>query len=337
MTTNYINKKTEKRKNGKTLYWFFSSFVFGFFGLAIIIASAATFDSDVLPSKNNTYNLGFPTLRWQDLYLSRNLIVGGNLLAGSLIADPAGSNGTFYYNATLSSFRAYQGGSWNDLGLWNFSSATNQIYNSNSGKVGINTPNPSQKLEVSGTIRAKGFLLPTGANNGYLLTSDSNGAGTWRAPAVSLWLPNGNHIYNSNNGNVGIGNSNPQEKLHISNGTLIIDNSANPSILGASIATAKINNLTTTSMTVTENLDLDITNNLQIGNSLSAGRGGIFSNGEISSSDYLKFGKINSGPPVSEDCNSDSERGRITMDTNSNLLYICNGATRGWDNLSLFD
>ena len=300
-------------------------------------AYAAAFDSDILPSADNTFDLGFPTLKWQDLYLSRNLIVGGTTLVGNLTSDPAGSGGILYYNANLSAFRTYRRGSWTDLGQWNFSNTTNHIFNSNSGNVGIGTSNPTQKLTVNGVLRTKGFLMPTGARNNYILASDASGIGTWKEPGGNLWTANGNHIYNVNSGNVGIGNSNPREKLHISNGTLLINNRSNPATPGASITAAKINNLVTTSISITENLDLDLAGNLRIGNSLFVGNGGIFSGGEIASSDFLQFGKMNSGPPNSDDCNSDSERGRITMDTNSSLLYVCNGAERGWDTLSLFD
>lgn len=57
----------------------------------------------------------------------------------------------------------------------------------------------------------------------------------------------------------------------------------------------------------------------------------------VSSSGYLQFSKTSSGAPVSADCDSDSERGRMIIDTTQNRLYICNGVTRGWDYTSLTD
>jgi hypothetical protein len=53
-----------------------------------------------------------------------------------------------------------------------------------SSRVGIGTAAPSEKLEVAGTVRATGLKLPTNASNGYVLTSDSNGVGTWQ-PATT--------------------------------------------------------------------------------------------------------------------------------------------------------
>ena len=42
--------------------------------------------------------------------------------------------------------------------------------------------------------------------------------------AFAQWSTNGNHIHNSNSGNVGVGTSTPQAKFHVSSGDLLIDN-----------------------------------------------------------------------------------------------------------------
>jgi hypothetical protein len=41
---------------------------------------------------------------------------------------------------------------------------------------------PVELLEVDGTARVKGFRMPYGQQDGYVLTSDNNGYGTWQAP-----------------------------------------------------------------------------------------------------------------------------------------------------------
>ena len=47
------------------------------------------------------------------------------------------------------------------------------------GRVGIGTP-PTELLTVGGTTLTGGFKMPTGAGNGYVLTSNSSGTGTWQ-------------------------------------------------------------------------------------------------------------------------------------------------------------
>ena len=56
---------------------------------------------------------------------------------------------------------------------------------------------------------------------------------------------------------------------------------------------------------------------------------------EIGSGGYLQFDKTSAGAPPASDCNDNAERGRMAIDTTNNLLYICNGFTRGWDSVAL--
>jgi hypothetical protein len=90
------------------------------------------------------------------------------LNSGLVIADPI-------------RFTIYQGGTARfsilpDSG--NISMATG------SEKVGIGTATPGEKLTVVGTIETNGLKMTTGASNGYVLTSDTNGIGTWKAAAA---------------------------------------------------------------------------------------------------------------------------------------------------------
>ena len=52
---------------------------------------------------------------------------------------------------------------------------------------------------------------------------------------------------------------------------------------------------------------------------------------------YFQAEDNNAGAPPSADCDTDAERGRQSIDTTNNLLYVCNGATRGWDYVALSD
>lgn len=56
------------------------------------------------------------------------------------------------------------------------------------GNVGIGTSTPGTALDVNGTARMVGFNLSTTPSNGYLLTSDASGNGTWAASTNGMTL-----------------------------------------------------------------------------------------------------------------------------------------------------
>jgi len=83
-------------------------------------------------------------------------------------------------------------------------------------RVGIGTDSPEEKLDVDGTVKAEGFKMPTGASDGYILTSDPSGAGSWQpADADGDWTVSGNHIYSAVPGSVGVGTTSPAAKLDV--------------------------------------------------------------------------------------------------------------------------
>ncbi|SRX56224.1 hypothetical protein [Aequorivita sp. CIP111184] len=97
------------------------------------------------------------------------------------------------------------------------------------GNLGIGTINPSAKLHVDGTVRFEGLTNTT--TDPYVLTSDSNGnikrqlistiggGTTNNCSSLNFLTKNGSTGLECSsvfdNGNVGIGLSNPQEALHI--------------------------------------------------------------------------------------------------------------------------
>lgn len=95
--------------------------------------------------------------------------------------------------------------------LWTY---TPQLTIDNGGNIGIGTTKPGAKLVVAGQIKITGGS----PGIGKLLTSNSNGLASWQTPTAGAdndWAVSGNDMYSIHSGNVGIGTTNPEHKLHI--------------------------------------------------------------------------------------------------------------------------
>ena len=121
----------------------------------------------------------------------------------------------------------------------------NNIYNSNSGNVGIGTTNPQSLLDVSGQLRIGktgsagriDFARPGDGNyqgslgwatDEILRQYFSGGSSSYR---ISSWINNQltDVVTVNNNGNVGIGTTSPSEKLTLQ-GNMLIDGVSYPKI-----------------------------------------------------------------------------------------------------------
>jgi hypothetical protein len=99
---------------------------------------------------------------------------------------------------------------------------------SSDGSVGIGVSLPERLLHVGGTARVEGFEMTPGAGDGYVLTSDALGVGTWQQPAAvsdNDWTISGNNMSSGVSGYVGVGTSTPQDKLEVK-GVLRLDSGA---------------------------------------------------------------------------------------------------------------
>ncbi len=202
------------------------------------------------------------------------------------IAAPA--NGLMLYDTNLSAFYFYNGSSWNAVnsgggGGSSWTASGNNIYNSNTGNVGIGSiVGLKEKLSVKGNLFVthingndlvnggnKAALNLHGANTGsgvvnFLKPDTSTGASIIYGNVLSqFFLQNGSNTYQlflRSNGNVGVGTSSPIEKFDV-NGNIRSRNN------------------------ILADNDITLTGNLQAGNNVSAS--GNVSGGNLSTSGNL--------------------------------------------------
>ncbi len=92
---------------------------------------------------------------------------------GLIIFQTDNTLGFYYYNGTA--WVTFGGG---DL---DWTTNGNDIYNTNSGNIGVGTINPTTKLHISDLTSSNVFRLTDGSqSNGKLLVSDVNGNASWQ-------------------------------------------------------------------------------------------------------------------------------------------------------------
>jgi hypothetical protein len=158
-------------------------------------------------------------------------VVGGgteNAATGRYSTVPGGYGNTAQETASFAAgyrAKAINHGTfvWADSTNADFSSTgSNRFLIRAGGGVGIGTNSPQEQLDVAGIIETDGMKIPTGAIDGYVLTSDASGNASWQAipsEADSDWTVAGDDMYSEVSGNVGIGTTTPAEKLEV-NGTV---------------------------------------------------------------------------------------------------------------------
>ena len=116
---------------------------------------------------------------------------------------------------------------------WNYWVNKPNLFLIPTGNVGIGTENPTEKLDVDGNVKVTGFKMNTGATDGFVLTSDANGVGSWQQGTPGPQGPPGEGdghsldsmdgslidvVYVNDEGHVGIGTTDPIADLEIENG-----------------------------------------------------------------------------------------------------------------------
>ncbi len=140
----------------------------------------AKFPGSIYPQANNTKDLGGTSWRWANLYCtninaSGNLIVGGNFRVlnnggdayAKLLVYPSSPYGIVFNSASNGTISIQSQRESNN------SETFPLILNPNGGNVGIGTSSPSQKLDVSGNVKAASFIKSGGTSSQFLKADGS--------------------------------------------------------------------------------------------------------------------------------------------------------------------
>ncbi len=139
------------------------------------------------------------------------------------------------YNTTIATgvgFHYWDGAKWTPLagaaGLdTDWTIVGNDMYNANTGFVGVGTITPSVLLHIEDTAPALRLVSGT-ESAGLVLTTDALGNANWGTLSLDDdWTVVGNDMYNGNTGNVGIGTTAPIEPFHVVSDRILLESTGN--------------------------------------------------------------------------------------------------------------
>ncbi|MEJ0101406.1 MAG: hypothetical protein WDO19_02115 [Bacteroidota bacterium] len=150
------------------------------------VNSTAANDGITLRNNSNGFVKFFPSTLSYGSYNPMAQAGDGGIIYGTSLQG-AGTNSTFGFI----------------LAPWHHSASGLRM--DANGNIGIGKATPTAPLDVNGNIKTTGFILPTSAGAGKVLTSDASGNATWQTPSSSSsgWSPTGNSGTNSSTNFIG--------------------------------------------------------------------------------------------------------------------------------------
>ncbi len=134
-----------------------------------------------------------------------------------------GTQNSSSFNSSIAENTVIRGGKTGSEVIINDIGAGNVRIADAGRNVGIGIEIPTAKLHVNGAMK-----ITNGSQGlGKVLTSDAGGLVTWATPTGSGWSASGVNIYNSNAGNVGVGNNAPAYILDVNSRMRIRHNGTN--------------------------------------------------------------------------------------------------------------
>ena len=186
------------------------------------VAGNITIEGNIIPKTTTLYDLGTPSNRFRDIYLSGNTID----LAGSMIS--LSSTGSFNF---LDS-----NGSPTPVAGWTTNNANIYIISSN---VGINTSTPQYPLDINGAINAIGYC--------NLLIDNASSLSTTNAPTSRIM----NQVYQIavNASNMIYANGNATNAINNASNALVIAIAASNTTFSLSAQVVSASNSATSALT----------------------------------------------------------------------------------------
>jgi cytoskeletal protein CcmA (bactofilin family) len=138
-------------------------------GGSLTLGGNLNITGNILPSADNTYDLGSASLRWKDLYLGP-----GSLKMYNSYTDASNYElGQLSFASNILTLSSTAAGSGTLRPLQITTGANTGLYMDTSDNVGIGTANPQRKLEVNGSIRMGNLI--TGGGGAVAVYRDANG------------------------------------------------------------------------------------------------------------------------------------------------------------------